>query len=414
MAISAPLEYLLVAALLCLSSLLLVQRRNVRWLPLPPGPKPLPLIGNLLDVPASFEWVTFAEWSREYNSDIIHYRVFGTSTIVLNSQRACHDLLEKKSNIYSSRPRWVMLNEVIGWGWAFTTMPYGKEWNARRKLFAHEFSPKQTERYQPHSLKAVRTFLLDLLSQPHNSQRLLRHMAGSAILSITYGLSIRSADVGDSVIDMAERALESFVTAAVPGTFWVDYLPVLKYIPSWFPGASFKRKAREWAKDVDEMLNMPFDIVKSNLTKGIVRPCFVSHCLSNINTLDPDEIVYNEKVAREAAGAMYEAGTDTTVVASITFILMMICHPEIQRKGQEELDRVVGQDRLPTFDDKENLPYVYAIINEVMRYQPVNPAALAHLVSEEDEYNGYRIPKDSVVIGNAWWTFFSIIGRPSS
>ncbi|KAK7047328.1 hypothetical protein VNI00_006559 [Paramarasmius palmivorus] len=279
-------------------------------------------------------------------------------------------------------------------------MQYGKEWNARRKLFAQEFSPKQTERYQPHTLKAVRTFLLDLLHQPHDSQRLLRHMAGSAILSITYGLSIRSVDVGDSVIDMADRALEGFVAAAVPGTFWVDYLPVLKYVPSWFPGASFKRKAREWAKNVDEMLNVPFDIVKSN--QGIVQPCFVSHCLSNINTPDPDEIVYNEKLVREAAGAMYGAGTDTTVVASSTFILMMICYPEIQRKGQEELDRVVGQDRLPNFDDRENLPYVCAIINEVMRYQPVNPLALAHLVSEEDEYNGYRIPKDSVVIGNAW------------
>ncbi|KAK7022937.1 hypothetical protein VNI00_016827 [Paramarasmius palmivorus] len=287
-------------------------------------------------------------------------------------------------------------------------MPYGKEWNAHRKLFAHEFSPKQTDRYQPHTLRAVRTFLVDLLHQPHNAHRLLRHMAGSTILSITYGLSIKSADVGDPVIDMAQRALQSFDEAGVPGAFWVDYLPILKYVPSWFPGASFKRKAREWAKDVNQLVNMPFYAVKSNLAKGIVRPCFVSHCLSNLNTTDPDDLAYNEKIVREAAGSMYEAGTDTTVVASHTFILMMICYPEIQRKGQEELDRVVGPDRLPTYDDGGNLPYVCAIINEVMRYQPVNPlatdglAAIAHLVTEEDEYKGYRIPKGSVVFGNAW------------
>uniref|UniRef100_A0A0W0FRB2 Cytochrome p450 n=1 Tax=Moniliophthora roreri TaxID=221103 RepID=A0A0W0FRB2_MONRR len=220
---------------------------------------------------------------------------------------------------------------------------------------------------------------------------------------MTYGLSIKRAEVGDPVIDMAERALYSFTAAAVPGIFWVDYLPILKYVPSWFPGASFKRKARDWAKDADGMLNGPYDTVKANQSKGIVQPSFVSYCLGNIqSTTDKEELMCEEEVVREAAGAIFLAGTDTTVVALNTFILAMVCHPEVQRRAQEEIDSVVGPGRLPDFEDRENLPYIQAIVYEVMRYQPVTPLAMAHLATEEDEYKGYRIPKDSVVIGNTW------------
>ncbi|KAF7789305.1 hypothetical protein EIP86_000249 [Pleurotus ostreatoroseus] len=78
----------------------------------------------------------------------------------------------------------------------------------------------------------------------------------------------------------------------------------------------------------------------------------------------------------------------------------MTLHPEAQRKAQEELDRVVGSDRLPTFADREHLPYVEALVTEVFRWNPVVPLGAPHRLLEDDVHEGYFIPKGSIVIAN--------------
>ena len=80
----------------------------------------------------------------------------------------------------------------------------------------------------------------------------------------------------------------------------------------------------------------------------------------------------------------------------------MILFPEVQHKAQAELDAMVGQDRLTDSSDEESLPYMNALVKEVLRWSPVVPNALPHCVMEDDVYNGMRIPKGSWVIGNSW------------
>lgn len=74
-----------------------------------------------------------------------------------------------------------------------------------------------------------------------------------------------------------------------------------------------------------------------------------------------------------ALTAALAGGSDTTVSTLMTFFLEMIRNPEVQRRAQEELDRVVGPDRLPTFSDREALPYLEAVIREAYRILPVAP-----------------------------------------
>lgn len=75
----------------------------------------------------------------------------------------------------------------------------------------------------------------------------------------------------------------------------------------------------------------------------------------------------------DMAANIFLGGADTITAGVGTFLLIMVCYPEIQKRAQEELDRVVGHGRLPGFEDEESLPYLSAIIKEVHRWKPSVP-----------------------------------------
>lgn len=77
---------------------------------------------------------------------------------------------------------------------------------------------------------------------------------------------------------------------------------------------------------------------------------------------------------------------------------MMALYPEVQAKAQAELDKVVGQARLPDFDDIKQMPYIEAVAMETIRWMPVAPFAIPHAVIADDVYNGYHIPKGSILV----------------
>ena len=79
-----------------------------------------------------------------------------------------------------------------------------------------------------------------------------------------------------------------------------------------------------------------------------------------------------------------------------------VLYPESVGKAQEELDSVVGQNRLPSFDDTSNLTYVNAFIKEGFQWRPVLPKGVLHSPIEDDEYLGYHIPKGAVIVENQW------------
>jgi cytochrome P450 len=80
----------------------------------------------------------------------------------------------------------------------------------------------------------------------------------------------------------------------------------------------------------------------------------------------------------------------------------MIVFPEVQGRAQAELDAVVGRDRLPTFADAPRLPYVLAIVKEILRWRPTIALGIPHVATKEDWYEGMYIPKRTVCISNLW------------
>ncbi|KAF8143554.1 cytochrome P450 [Mycena galopus ATCC 62051] len=393
---SYALQYTAPALISCVLYYLL--RLRSRKFPLPPGPKGLPLLGNIYDVPEKQAWLAFIEMSQKYDSDIISLNLMGTTVIVLNSATSIQTLLEDKSIIYSNRPSFPMVNDLVGYNWNFGFMPYGPKWKQHRKIFVQQFQPSQMLFHRPLELKAARVLLQRLLETPTKFEQHLRHMAGTVILSTAYGIDVQPEN--DPYIEIAERALYALARAGRRGAYLVDSLPFLKYVPDFFPGASFKRDARKWRKAVSAMPEAPFNFVKRSLADGTAKSSIASRVLQDMD--DAQSTQDQELVLKNVLGVCYATHrSEQTVSVLNTFILAMTLHPKIQEKARAAVDHAVGKSRLPDFDDK--IPYLDAVLREVLRWRPVVPLAIPHAVSEDDVYNDcYYIPRGAVVLGNSW------------
>jgi len=101
-------------------------------------------------------------------------------------------------------------------------------------------------------------------------------------------------------------------------------------------------------------------------------------------------------------GALLEGGSDTTSAFLQSVVLMLVAFPEVQRKAQEEVDRVIGSERSPTLEDWENLPYLQAFNKEINRFRPIAPMAIPHATTADEHYGGYVIPKGATLFMNTW------------
>jgi len=150
------------------------------------------------------------------------------------------------------------------------------------------------------------------------------------------------------------------------------------------------------------MKNEPIDFVKSAISNGSAVQSLSSELLQEIENLTGSERRKHEEVVKGALGSMFTAGSDTTVSAMSSLFLALVLFPRAQRRAQQELDIVIGRDRLPTFDDRQRLPYLEAICKELVRWQMVTPLGAPHASCQDDIYRGYFIPKGTTMVANAW------------
>ncbi|TFK57181.1 cytochrome P450 [Heliocybe sulcata] len=378
----------------CIGTLLLfrIVRSNTSVQKFPPGPR-LSCFG-WAQLPTSYQWRTYAKW-REIYGDLIYVRLLGNPILILNSAKVANDLLDKRGANYSSRPVRPMVNDLMGWDWLFSSMPYGARWRSHRALFTKHYHPNRAPDFQPLQLKEAYTMLHNLAHDPDRFVYYIRRSAAAVVMMISYGHQI--APEGDIYVNLADDALAALGKAGIFGSYFVDYLPLLKYVPEWFPGASFKRQAKIWRKLTRDMVDVPFAMIKRKMSSGTVIPC-----VATIELEKNDGNPQTEELIKNVAAIGYAAGADTTVSAIWSFFLAMTIDPDLQRKAHEELDRVIGGNRLPTFEDKPALPFIECVVWECLRWNPVTPLGLAHYVGEDDEYNGYFIQKGTTVLPNVW------------
>ncbi|KAM0270336.1 hypothetical protein ACHAPA_003520 [Fusarium lateritium] len=364
--------------------------------PLPPGPRRLPVLGNLRDLPppGMLEATHWLKHKKLYGP-ISSVTVMGQTIVVINDARIAFELLDKRSIKYSSRPKMVFAGEMVGWEDSVGFSEYNERFKTYRKNMAR-FIGSKTAAAEYNSLQEAEVghFLLHVLDKPENLVDHIRKEAGSVILKIAYNYTAEPFKE-DVLINMAGKSMDDFATAGVPGAFLVDILPFLRYVPDWMPGANFKRLARQWSSELEDLLEKPYAFVKHQHSLGKTDKSFVTRLL------EAGDSTAEEKLTNKwSAASLYAAGADTTVSSLACFFLAMKLYPEVQRNAQEEIDRVVGGNRLPIIEDRSNMPYLDAIVKEVLRWHPIAPMGLPHTCTEDDIYDGYLIPKGSMVISN--------------
>ncbi|KAF9264569.1 putative CyP450 monooxygenase [Marasmius fiardii PR-910] len=364
-------------------------------LPLPPGPPRHLIWGNLEDLKTKKDeprWITYRNLSRRYG-DVVYAEVFGDETVILNSYKATTELLEKRSRNYSDRPHMIMADDLMGWTWDFVHMSYGDKWRIHRKTFHQYFQQRNVPEFHVIQQAAAKALLRKLATSPEGYYEHVKHHAGFIILKLAYGYELQSNN--DPYVDLAAKALAAVTQAVNHGAFAVDYLPILKHLPSWLPGASFKRKAQTWAPLATEVRELPWKLMKNAMTDGTGPPSFASQNLEKFSE-DPGM----EDIIKNCAAIAYIAGSDTTVAMLHSFILAMVLHLDVQERAQDELKEVVGLSRLPDFKDRPRLPFIEAILAETFRWHPAVPLAIPHRSLEDDVYEGYVIPAGATIVPN--------------
>lgn len=378
------------------------RRRSLSY---PPGPRALPIIGNLLDMPQSKFSLTWSEYGETYGP-LTWLTIPGQKVLVVNSFEAAKELLEKRPLVYIDRPRFTMSTDLLGLSNYMGFSLYNDVWKRQRSLFKHALSAAVVRRdYSSLFEMKARQYIERCAASPDNVFHETNRIIAEAIIKLTYGKL--DDGQGRDYIQLSTRLMEIMVPAAQG--YVVDLMPALQYLPKWLPGMKFKRDAAVWRKEVDEIENTVFETVRENRLSDDpeVKSSFVSRKTQElVNKHEEGRDVQQQHVDETTLAytglQIFSAGLETTETTIGSFIRAMTLFPSVQEKVQAEIDRVIASGRLPTFKDEPELPYFNAVILETLRWNPVVSFGLPHASRQDDVYDGYFIPKGTTIIANAW------------
>ncbi|KZT61614.1 cytochrome P450 [Calocera cornea HHB12733] len=341
------MDNLFVLSLLAILLLLLriIRSRGQPSRPLPPGPRGLPILGNLLQVPSSLLFLKLAEWAKEYGP-IYSYSMAGQPIVVLNGVKEASDILDRCSALTSDRPRLIKLNQYLCRGLDFGIMPRNNTWRKHRRAAHEGLNIRVSKDYRPIQEEETRLLVEGLLLHPElDVVKHLHRQSSSLAWREIFGRESISLGGPDPSAPMEEIFRVLFL-AMMPGGSFVDTFPFLNPLIS----------RSKWIRQ------------------------------------------FYDETTTFFVNAFSEPQTET---ALRYFLVAMLLHPETASAARAQLDSVVG-GRPPTFLDYDQLPQIEAMVKEVLRWRPPAPLGLPHCATEDIVYGDYLIPKGSIIFSNLW------------
>ncbi|KAI8648298.1 hypothetical protein NCS56_01514000 [Fusarium sp. Ph1] len=396
----------------------------------PPGPPTLPILGNLHQMPTKNSHLEFQKLAQQYGP-IMAMKLGGQNLFLLNDPTVVRDLIEKRSSNYSCRPDLYIRSFGDNLNIAFRNND--DIWRRQRKMYHVRLNVKSADRYLPYQAFDSMQLVNDLAVRPEGW---VQHVQRTSTISPS-GLRVGSSMCNgiQHVNDLAvrpegwvqhvQRYTASISTALLYGWTpatdtgyvkdlleWMDVTseaanfqlvdfyrflrPHYHLLPYWMLPS--KRKLRDLQNLENRVFTQLLNRAKERIESGNACPSFIGDMLLNkdADRLDDRQIAHN-------AAHGFGAAVNTSANTILGFIKAMVLFPEAQKKAQEEIDSVIGNGRLPEWNDRKDLPYVRGVVEETLRWAPSTlSAAVPHSAKEGDVYNGMVISKGSMVMMNVW------------
>ncbi|XP_067317019.1 cytochrome P450 2G1-like [Anolis sagrei] len=382
---------LLLAVFIFCHLLINPKRKQLHKGRLPPGPTPLPLIGNFLQIKPAETLKSLLKLREKYGPVFTVY--FGTSPVlILCGHQAVKEALVDKAEEFSGRTTMPsMVPSFEGYGMAFTN---GQRWKELRRftltvLRNFGMGKKSIEERIQEEAQFLLEEFRNTKEKPFDLTFILSRAFANIICSIAFGNRFDYEDKEfQALMVMANKFFWEMSTSWAQ--FYDMYANYLNYIPGIYNKIydcmDIKLFIAKRIKKNQETLdpNFPRDYID----------CFLIQMEKEKDNPDSEFIMKNLEVS---VLNLILGGTETGSPTLKYGFQCLMKYPEVQAKVHEEIDRVIGRNRVPNIEDRRQMPYTDAVVHEVQRCSDILPLDLVHMVTRDTEFRGYHIPKGMTV-----------------
>ncbi|AWP01945.1 Cytochrome P450 [Scophthalmus maximus] len=372
-----------------------------------PGPNPLPIIGNVLEV-GSKPYLSLTAMSKRYGH-VFQIQIGMRPVVVLSGSDMVRQALIKQGEEFAGRPDLYSFRFINdGKSLAFSTDQAGV-WRARRKLAysaLRSFStlegttPEYSCILEEHVCKEGEYLIrqLNTVMKADGSFDPFRYIVVS-VANVICGMCFgRRYDHNDEELLSLVNLSDEFGQVVGSGNP-ADFIPVLQFLPSTTMKkfVSINARFNNFVQKIVTEHYSTFD--KDNIRD--ITDSLIDHCEDRKLDENSNIQMSDEKIVG-IVNDLFGAGFDTISTALSWSVMYLVAYPEIQERLYQELKDKVGLDRSPLLSDKPNLPFLEAFILEIFRHSSFLPFTIPHCTSKDTSLNGYFIPKDTCVFINQW------------
>lgn len=276
------------------------------------------------------------------------------------------------------------------------SMSYTMKWRKMRGYHHQLLTPKAALNFVPSQEFEIKQLLNDFAQEEGKDSEdfymYIRRMTFSIMMTSTYGQRIPKWDCQEVKDVYGNMRILSVILR--PGTFWVDVFPPLNVVPKWLMPNFYK--ARFFRNFMQENTMRHWNDLKAKWEKGVAPDCFAKQVMES----DYAAQGLSEETVSWMVQAIPEAGAETTASALNSLIKHLAAFPEAQAKAAEECTSILGDDRMADLSDESKMPYIRAVIKEILRMCPVATTGLRRQAGADVRYKDKIIPKGTILLAN--------------